>query len=36
VDRATVEKWPDGRLTAIGAKKKRVETFEFEIKEAKP
>lgn len=36
VDRATVEKWPEERLEAIGAKRKRVETFEFEIKEVKP
>jgi len=36
VDRATVEKWPEERLAAIGAERKRVETFEFEIKEVKP
>jgi len=33
VDRATVEKWPEERLAAIGAERKRVETFEYEVKE---
>ena len=33
VDRATVEKWPGERLAAIGADRKRVETFEYELKE---
>jgi len=32
VDRAIVEKWPVEKLTLIGAKKKPVETFEYEIK----
>lgn len=34
VDREVVEKWPVERLVAIGATKKRVETFTYEIKSA--
>jgi hypothetical protein len=34
VDRATVEKWPEERLAAIGATRKHnVEVFEYEVKE---
>ncbi|PKN28250.1 MAG: hypothetical protein CVU64_14185 [Deltaproteobacteria bacterium HGW-Deltaproteobacteria-21] len=33
VDRAVVEKWPVERLVVIGAEKKPVETFSYELKQ---
>jgi hypothetical protein len=33
VDREVVQKWPDERLVVIGAERKPVETFSYEIKE---
>jgi len=32
VDRAVVEKWPVERLVMIGAKRRKVETFNYELK----
>ena len=32
LDRAVVEKWPDERLFLIGAERKMVETYNYEVK----
>jgi len=34
VDRSVVEKWPVERLTVIGAQRKRIEKFSYELKTA--
>jgi len=35
VDRSVVEKWPTERLAVIGARKKTVRTYSYELKEKK-
>ncbi len=35
VDRGVVEKWPDERLIMIGAERKTVEVFDYELKNPK-
>ena len=32
VDRGVVEKWPDDKLAAIGAKRRAIEAFTYEVK----
>lgn len=33
VDRGVVEKWPDDKLAAIGAKRQTIEAFTYEVKQ---
>ena len=33
IDRAVIEKWADAKLTVIGAKRKPIEKFEYEVKQ---